>query len=73
MDENEYKRIIKGIDKEKKYIIKEGILFKIENDKELRVIRKYEFEGLMYIAHDHEQAGHFGIKATHNRIKENYY
>ena len=73
MDENEYKRIIKEIDKEKKYIIKEGILFRIENDKELRVIRKYEFEGLMYIAHDHEQAGHFGIKATYSRIKENYY
>ncbi|GES79036.1 putative integrase core domain protein [Rhizophagus clarus] len=73
MDENEYNRIIKEINKEKKYIIKEGILFRIEDNEELRVIRKYEFEGLMYIAHDYEQAGHFGIKATYNRIKENYY
>ncbi|GBB87857.1 hypothetical protein RclHR1_14350006 [Rhizophagus clarus] len=73
MDENEYNRIIKEINKEKKYIIKEGILFRIKNNVELRVIKKYEFEGLMYIAHDHEQAGHFRIKATYNRIKENYY
>jgi hypothetical protein len=51
MDENEYNNIIKNIEKEKKYIVKEEILYRIKKDKLLRVIRRYEFEGLMYMMH----------------------
>jgi hypothetical protein len=73
MDENEYNKIIKNIGKEKKYIITEEVLYKIKKDKLLRVIRKYEFEGLMYIMHNHELLAHFEIKATQDKIKEKYY
>jgi hypothetical protein len=73
MDEDEYNKIIKNIGKEKKYIIKEGILYKIKEDKLLRVIRRYEFEGLMYMMHNHELSAHFGIKATQDKIREKYY
>ena len=48
MDENKYNEICKNIEKEKEYLIKDSLLYKIKNDKELRVIRKYEFEGIMY-------------------------
>jgi hypothetical protein len=51
----------------------EGSVYKIKGGKRLKVIRKYEFEGLMYIAHDHELSGHFGIDATYERVKGKYY
>ena len=73
MDEDEYDKICKNIEKENKYIIKEEMLYRRKEDKLLKVIRKYEFEGLMYLAHDHELSGHFGIDATYNRIKDKYY
>jgi hypothetical protein len=73
MDENEYNKIIKNIGKEKKYIIKGGILYRIKEDNLLRVIRRYEFEGLMYMMHNHELSAHFGIKATQDKIRERYY
>jgi hypothetical protein len=49
MDENKYNEIVKNIKKEEKYIIKKGILYKIKEDRLLKVIRRYEFEGLMCI------------------------
>ena len=73
MDEDEYNRICRNIEKENKYSIKNGILYRKKEDKLLKIIRRYEFEGLMYIAHDHELSGHFGIDATYNRVKERYY
>ncbi|CAB4441357.1 unnamed protein product [Rhizophagus irregularis] len=73
MEEEEYNRIYKNIEKEVKYIIKDNLLYRNEGNKLLKVIRKYEFEGLMYIAHDHELSGHFGIDATYERVKEKYY
>lgn len=73
MEENEYNRIIENIDKEKLYEKREGLLYRIKGEKGLRVVRKYEFEGLMYMMHDNELSGHFGIEATIERIKEKYY
>ena len=73
MDENKYDEICKDIEKEKGYVIRDNLLYKIKNDNELRIIRKYEFEGIMYIAHDHELSGHFGIDTTYDRIKNKYY
>ncbi|GET59234.1 DDE-type integrase/transposase/recombinase [Rhizophagus irregularis DAOM 181602=DAOM 197198] len=70
MEEEEYNRIARNINDERKYEIIGGLIYKIKDEKRLRVIRKYEFEGLMYIAHDHELSGHFGIDATYNRIKD---
>jgi aldehyde:ferredoxin oxidoreductase len=73
MDEDKYNEIVKNIEKKEKYIIKKGILYKIKEDKLLRVIRRYEFEGLMYMMHNHELSAHFGIKATQDKIREKYY
>ncbi|GBC32046.2 DDE-type integrase/transposase/recombinase [Rhizophagus irregularis DAOM 181602=DAOM 197198] len=70
MEEEEYNRIARNINDERGYEIIGGLIYKIKDEKRLRVIRKYEFEGLMYIAHDHELSGHFGIDATYNRIKD---
>ncbi|CAB4434111.1 unnamed protein product [Rhizophagus irregularis] len=73
MEEDKYNEIVRNINSERHYRIKDGLLYRIENNKDLRVIRKYEFEGLMYIAHDHELSEHFGIDATYERVKEKYY
>ncbi|PKY35344.1 hypothetical protein RhiirB3_456024 [Rhizophagus irregularis] len=73
MEEDKYNEIIENIDNEQHYRIKDGLLYRIKDNKDLRVIRKYEFKGLMYIAHDHELSGHFGINATHEKVKEKYY
>ncbi|GBC33666.2 putative integrase core domain protein [Rhizophagus irregularis DAOM 181602=DAOM 197198] len=73
MEEEEYNRIVKNINEEQRYEIIGGSIYKIKDGKRLKIIRRHEFEGLMYIAHDHELAGHFGIDATYNRIKDRYY
>ena len=33
----------------------------------IRIVRKHEWGGIMYMMHDHSTAGHFGIKAINNR------
>ncbi|GBC54380.2 uncharacterized protein LOC115178352 [Rhizophagus irregularis DAOM 181602=DAOM 197198] len=48
------------------------ILWK-KGERKLRVIRKYEFEGLMYMMHDNELSGHFGMNATYEKMRERYY
>ena len=73
MDENEYKRIIKNIEKEDKYKIKNEQLYRRKSEQLLKVIRRYEFEGLMYLFHDHQISAHFGIQTTYEKIKERYY
>ena len=73
MNTEEYNDICRDIEKEKDYEIIEGILYRIKNNSRLRVIRDYEFEGLMYLVHDHEISGHFGREATYNRVKDRYY
>ncbi|GET56079.1 uncharacterized protein K02A2.6-like [Rhizophagus irregularis DAOM 181602=DAOM 197198] len=73
MEENNYKRIIDNIKKENKYELKEGILYRVKGQNKFRVIRDYEYEGLMYMMHDNELSGHFGVEATLDRIKENYW
>ncbi len=72
MDEK-YEEILKNIEGLKeKYKIENGILYKLKDKKKLRVIRRYEFEGLMYLLHDHELSAHFGKKVTYEKIKEKY-
>ena len=48
-NEEEYNRIIRNIDKEIKYELKKGLLYRKKPEKGLRVIKRYEFEGLMYL------------------------
>ena len=72
MNDKDYEDIVKNIDQKDDYEIDHGILYKISNNKRLRVIRRYEFEGVMLLMHDHPTAAHFGIESTYNRIKEKY-
>src|ERR1043165_7397183 len=72
MNNQEYEKTIKEIHNKKGYKLKEGILYKVDDNNEKRIIRDYEFEGLMYMIHDHELSAHMGIEATYNRIKEKY-
>jgi hypothetical protein len=73
MNDEDYNKIVKNIEKETKYKLIKGILYYIKNDKEFRVIRRYELNALMYMMHDNPLSGHFGVKATYDRIKERYY
>ena len=70
MEENEYKEIVKNVEKEKNYEYNEGVLYKLKNGKRLQVIRRWEMEGILYMLHDHELSAHFGINATHEKVKE---
>jgi hypothetical protein len=55
MDEKEYDEILKNIEKYKeKFKVRDGKLYRLKDEKELRVIRRYELEGLMYLMHDHD-------------------
>src|ERR1044071_2870363 len=74
MDEKEYNGIIKRVEELKeKYQLEKGILYKLKDGKRLRVIRKYEFEGIMYLMHDHELSAHLGRKTTYEKVKEKYW
>lgn len=73
MNNDEYERIVENIEGEKDYIVKGKVLYRVDNNKELRVIKSYEYEGLMYAMHDNELSAHFGIEATMKRIKDKYY
>jgi len=75
MNEEEYNKIMKEVKKGKlteKYEIKKGTLHRRKNDKLLKVIRRYEWEAVMYMMHDHPTSAHFGVKATYNKVKEKY-
>ena len=39
----------------------------------LKVIQRHELELLMNMMHNHPTAGHLGLEATYNKIKERYY
>ena len=73
MNEEEYRKIIKNINNENKYEILNGQLYRKKDDKKLKVIQRYEYEGLMYLFHDHEISAHFGIQTTYEKMKERYY
>src|ERR1700733_10221310 len=73
MNDKDYEDIVKNIEQKDDYEIDHGILYKINSNKRLRVIRRYEFEGVMLLMHDHPMAAHFGIESTYNRIKEKYW
>ncbi|GBB92557.1 hypothetical protein RclHR1_20220003 [Rhizophagus clarus] len=74
MNEQDYQKIIENIEKEKKYELNNSKLYRIKKDKRLLVIRRYEFEGLLYMMHNyHELLAHFGINTTYEKIIEKYY
>ena len=84
MNKKEYEKILEclqGKINDKKlqkqtdtFEVKNGKLYKKKkNGKILRVLQKDETEIILYIVHNHEMGGHFGIDATYNKIAERYY
>jgi hypothetical protein len=45
----------------------------LKDNQLLRVIKRYEIEGIMYMFHDHPISAHFATQATYDKIKERYY
>jgi hypothetical protein len=73
MNTEEYEKIYDNILKYPKYRIIDDKLYRIKKDIPHLVIKKEEYEGLMYLIHDHELSAHFGIRATQNKAREKYY
>src|SRR3990170_2337008 len=73
MDEKEYDKILKNIEKENNYIQENGVLYRIKDGNKFKVIRRFELEGIMYMMHDHELSAHFGIQAIYEKVKEKYW
>src|SRR2546421_2877010 len=73
METDEYDKIVRNIHENPKFELKETQLYRIKNGKLLKVMQKYEVEGLLYMMHDHELSAHFGIKATQDKIRGNYW
>src|SRR5947207_2786276 len=73
MNEKEYNKITENIEKEKKYELKEGVLYRKKKEKQLQVIRRWELEGVLYMMHDHILSANLGIKAKYEKTKERYY
>ena len=85
MDEKLYQDIYKELDKKsieelsekfKKYEIKDGTLYRKnqQNDEKLlKVIKRSELEIVMFMFHDHPIAAHFATKVTFEKIREKYY
>ena len=84
MDKEEYRRILEclqGKVDDKKlwkqadtFEVRNGKLYKKKkNDKILRVLQEDKTETVLYMVHNHEMGGHFGIDATYNKIAERYY
>src|SRR3954451_7549320 len=84
MDKEEYRKILEclqgKVDNKKlrkqvnTFEVKNGKLYKKKKDsKILRVLQEDETEAVLYMVHNHEMGGHFGIDATYNKIAERYY
>ncbi|GBC11726.1 protein NYNRIN-like [Rhizophagus irregularis DAOM 181602=DAOM 197198] len=73
METDEYNKIVKNIHENPKFELKEAQLYRIKEDKLLKVIQKHEVEGLLYMMHDHELSAHFGIKAIQDKIRGKYW
>ena len=75
MNETEYQKLWKKVKEGKlpnKYEIRKDILYRKKDDKLLKVIRRHEWEALMYMMHDAPTSAHFGVRATYNKTKERY-
>ena len=73
MNIDEYNKIYNNIFKYPKYQIKDEKLYRVKDQVSYLVIKRSEYEGIMYLLHDHELSAHFGIRATQEKAKEKYY
>src|SRR6266487_3882841 len=84
MNNEEYERILECLQgkvedkrlqkRSDKFEIKNGKLYKKKKDEKiLRILREDEIESILYMVHNHETGGHFGVEAIYNKIAERYY
>ena len=84
MDKEEYRKIVEclqGKINDKKlqkqtetFEVKNGKLYKKKKDSKIvRVLQEDKTETILYMVHNHEMGGHFGIDSTYNKIAERYY
>src|SRR6266487_1608673 len=84
MNKNEYGKILEclqGTVKSKKtqkqsetFEIRNGKLYKKKkNEKILRVLKEDETDAILFMTHNHETGGHFGMETTYNKIADRYY
>src|SRR5215216_1848683 len=58
----------------KTFEIMNGKLYKKRKDgKTARVLQDNEKDAILFMTHNHETGGHFGVDATYNKIAERYY
>jgi len=81
MNKKEYQRIIECLEKmiKDKRITNnfearnEKLYKKKNNGKMARVLQDNEKDAILFMTHNHETGGHFGVDATYNKIAERYY
>ena len=84
MDKEEYRKIVEclqGKINDKKlqkqtetFEVKNEKLYKKKKDSKIvRVLQEDETKTILYMVHNHEMGGYFGIDLTYNKIAERYY
>src|SRR5215469_11939735 len=73
MNEEEYQLIIKSTPLDTRYQLNNGILYRVNTPNNLRVIRRHELEGLLYMFHDSELSAHFSTQTTYEKINQRYW
>src|SRR5947199_10744166 len=84
MNKNEYEKILEclqgTVNSEKRqkqletFEVRNGKLYKKKkNGKTLRVLKEDETDAILFMTHNHETGGHFGVDTTYNKIADRYY
>ena len=54
--------------------VRNGKLYRRKKDgKILRVLKEDETDAILFMTHNHETGGHFGVDTTYNKIADRYY
>src|SRR5216110_915795 len=84
MNKNKYGKILECLqgtvnsEKRRKQLetfeVRNGKLYrKKKNGKILRVLKEGETDAILFMTHNHEMGGHFGVDTTYNKIADRYY
>src|SRR5436853_5436188 len=84
MNKNEYEKILEclqgTVNSEKRrkqsetFEVRNGKLYrKKKNGKILRVLKEDETDAILFMTHNYETGGHFGVDTTYNKIADRYY
>ena len=84
MNKNEYEKILECLqgtvnsEKRRKQLetfeVRNGKLYRRKkNGKILRVLKEGETDAILFMTHNHETGGHFGMDTTYNKIADKYY